>query len=222
MPLRHAIPLTVEGDLRFASHHDLMRVIERTASRANLPLRYTQGFNPRPKLSLVCPRPVGITTRDDLLVLSLDSPIEIDDLTARLNDCAPKGMRFARARKLEGSHSPRPLTARYELTVRSEMVPPLQERIAELLHMQRWDVERVVRSRRAKTTTAKTIDLRGLVADLNLTGGRLCMTLVPQGDRWARPAEVLQLVALDPRADLARMVRTEVEYEMEQAADNDQ
>jgi uncharacterized protein (DUF2344 family) len=42
----------VEGDLRFLSHHDCLRAMERLAARARLPVRYTQGFNPRIKMSI--------------------------------------------------------------------------------------------------------------------------------------------------------------------------
>ena len=38
------------GDLRLVSHHDLMRCLERMLRRANLPMAYSQGFNPRPKV----------------------------------------------------------------------------------------------------------------------------------------------------------------------------
>jgi len=48
-------------ELRYLSHLDLLRLFQRAMRRARLPLAYTLGFNPRPKLSLAAPLPVGVT-----------------------------------------------------------------------------------------------------------------------------------------------------------------
>ena len=103
MGQRWAVCLGVDGDLRFGSHHDMMRAIERLAVRAELPLAYTQGFNPRPKLSIVCPRPVGVVSRGDLLVMALTESIDADQLCHRLRQaCPPPGLDVVGARPLEG------------------------------------------------------------------------------------------------------------------------
>ncbi len=48
---------------------------------------------------------------------------------------------------------------------------------------------------------------------MRLDGNVLRWTLVPSGEVWARPAEVLELLGLDARGDLARLRRTAVQYE---------
>jgi radical SAM-linked protein len=88
------------GDLRFASHHDMMRVVERTLLRAKLPLKYSQGFSPRAIMSLAFPRPVGVATKSDLLVLSLESAILRQELIDITNHCCPKGLTFPDAIRL--------------------------------------------------------------------------------------------------------------------------
>ena len=79
-----SIRFAVEGDVRFLSHLDVLRAIERIAARAGLPLRYSRGFNPRPKFSVPHPRPVGVAARRDLLVLSLDRDLDPQVLQALL------------------------------------------------------------------------------------------------------------------------------------------
>ncbi len=217
MPQRWAIWLAIEGNLRFGSHHDLMRAMERTAERAGLVVEYSQGFNPRPRLSLVCPRSVGLATEDDLLVLSLDAPIEGDQLLAKLSEHAPEGIRFVRAEQLVGSRAPQPVRTRHELNLPPDKLSQLPQRLNELQTMPSWPVERQVSAGRRKSMRAKTIDLRPSVEEIYLEGKTLHVTLVRQDDMWARPGEVLRLVGLDDRVDLARMVRTKVEYEMETA-----
>jgi radical SAM-linked protein len=201
----------VEGDLRFLSHHDGIRVIERLASRAALPVHYSQGFNPRPLMSLVLPRPVGVASRQDLLVLTLEEPFEGPDLVDRLNSHAPKGMHFFDARPI-GAKAPQPIEAAYELPIQADTLRPVSMHINELQGRPSWPVQRHT-PRQGAQLTSRTIDLLPMVADLCLADGLLRIILRRHGDAWARPAEVLALIGLDPRVDLARLVRTEVKCE---------
>ena len=215
-PSRWAVSLAVNGDLRFLSHHDCMCVVERAATRADLPLRYSQGFNPRPLISFPCARPVGVATRDDMIVVSLDQPIEAEDLPAKLNEHAPHGMRFGKARALVAKGTPHPRSIDYRLDLRDTQVDAVGQKLAGLQREKSWPVERAVktkRQRRKGTTTTRIIDIKDLVTSLKLDGSELSMTLAPRGDVWARPGEVLRLLGLDGRADLARLVRVAVEYE---------
>jgi len=195
-----------------------MRAIERTAARAGVPLRYTQGFNPRPVLSLVAPRPTAVATDADLLVLETedrpDTP-QGDALLHRLNDCAPEGMRFRRIEGLPEKTSPRPARITYELPLREEQVEGASHRLAALGERPSWEVERPIHSKRRGRGRARTIDLKPMIARIDLLGEpgsrRLRWTAVPDGDLWPRPAEVLRLLGLDARVDLARVMRTSME-----------
>ena len=215
MPQRWGIWYAVTGDLRFLSHHDMMRTMERAATRAQLPLAYSQGFNPRPILSLVCPRPVGVATRDDLLAVSLDGTVQDREVLGRLNRHAPRGMEFFRAGTLEGRCTPRAARVVYELALSAPADRDVAGRLADLNQQEAWPIERRTRPRHRKRRsppTARSLDLKPLVAEIACGNRTLRWTLVPQGDRWARPGELLELLALDPRADLARVVRTGVQY----------
>ena len=193
----------------------MMRAIDRTARRARLPLSYSQGFNPRPRLSLVCPRPVGVAARDDLLVVSLEpGQLDRDELLRQLNGAAPDGLRFLRAEPLQTSRTPLPRTARYELALDDAAVRRVQERLDRLAVADRWTVQRRVFGDRRGGARPRQIDLRPLVEEVRVSEGRLRATLVRQGDLWARPGEVLALLGLDERRDLARVIRAQVEYEM--------
>jgi radical SAM-linked protein len=211
-----AIELSVQGDLRFLSHHDMMRAMERLVCRANLPLKYSQGFNPRPALSLAVPRPVGVASKADLLVLALEQDLQAPALLESINHASPPaGLRATRAFRLEKA-APRPKSARYELPLAPERLPAVRARLDELAAQASWPVERSSaskdRSGRDIPSTKTQIDLRQLIRDLRLDGDRLQITLTPRGDVWARPAEVLTLLGLDGRVDLAALVREEVDY----------
>ncbi len=212
--------MTIEGDLRFASHLDCVRAIERTAARARLPMRFSQGFNPHPVMSLTCPRPVGVATDDDLMTFALDEPCDGDDLARRMTDCAPAGMRFDRPVLLQSKRAPQPRRISYELALGDDDdCSALAARLAELQTAESWPVERVKPpAKRGRATRRRTIDLRSLVTEISLDNNVLRWTAEPEAQLWPRTDEVLGLLGLDPTGDSARVVRTAVEYDWPQPA----
>ncbi len=213
--------MAIDGDLRFLSHRDCMRAVQRIATRARLPLKYSQGFNPRPALSLVCPRPVGVATKDDLLLMSLEADVTEQVLVDELNRHAPCGMRFGPARALQGKDTPHPKSIDYSLELLPGQGDEVARKLTSLQQGESWPVERLVtgkRRARRRTTHTRIFDIKELVTSLQLVGQVLTMTLRTQGDLWPRPGEVLRLLGLDERVDLARVVRLAVEYEPGEAA----
>ena len=67
-----AFAFSVTGDLRFISHRDTIRVFQRALARASLPVRYSEGFNPHPRLSLPLPRPVGVASEAEIIIVEFD------------------------------------------------------------------------------------------------------------------------------------------------------
>jgi len=215
---RWCIRLGIEGDLRFCSHREILRALQWLASRANVRALYTQGFNPHPILALASPRPAGVASRDDLLVIRLDDSagvMEAADLLGRLNVHAPRGMRFFSAVELPGRRCPQPRRNHYELAVPPERIDSLRRRLEELAAAESWPFDRPVPARRrGRGQRIRHIDLRPLVAELALAANMLHIVLVPNGDLWARPGEVLALIGLGEGDHLAALVRTSVEYDL--------
>ena len=81
------------GSAVWMSHLDLMRLFQRAFKRANLPLKHTQGFNPRPSVSIALPLSVGIDSVCELLDFDLDGmTVPCDEITARLNKALVSGV----------------------------------------------------------------------------------------------------------------------------------
>ena len=87
----------------------------------------------------------------------------------------------------------------------------LTPRIDELQSQQTWPVQREKLNR--GRSRSKALDLREFVEKIELIDGTLKITAVRRGDAWARPGEVLELLGLDGRVDLARLRRVRIEYE---------
>ena len=89
------------GDLRFLGHLELVSVIKRMIRRAGLPVAYSKGFHPMPKLVFSPPLPVGIESDGELLDIDLETGsgtpgVRLDPASVleRLNSVAPEGIRF--------------------------------------------------------------------------------------------------------------------------------
>lgn len=86
--------------MRFVGHLDLMRVLERAFRRAHFPVAYSQGFNPRPRMSLAAALTLGATSEAELCQLDLArelAPEELDHALAALRAQLPAGLQLLQA-----------------------------------------------------------------------------------------------------------------------------
>ncbi len=81
------------GNAVWISHLDLMRVFQRAFKRAGLPLTHTQGYNPRPSVSIALPMSVGVHSRCELLDFDLEEAVSCDEIEKRLNAALISGVR---------------------------------------------------------------------------------------------------------------------------------
>lgn len=82
------------GNAIYISHLDLMRVFQRGFKRAGLSLTHTQGYSPRPSVSIALPLSVGVESHCELLDFTLDGePVSCEEIMARLNSALIEGVR---------------------------------------------------------------------------------------------------------------------------------
>ncbi len=83
------------GNAVYISHLDLMRLLQRGFKRAGLPLTHSQGFNPRPSVSIALPLSLGVESRCELLDFQLEgTPVPNREIRDRLNEALPEGVRI--------------------------------------------------------------------------------------------------------------------------------
>ena len=85
------------GRAVYISHLDLMRTMQRAFQRAGLSLKYSEGFNPHPQLSILLPLGVGCASRCELMDLRLREETELETLPERLSAALPEGIRALEA-----------------------------------------------------------------------------------------------------------------------------
>jgi len=232
--VRAAIEYVIDGDLRFLSHHDEIRVLMRSLVRAAWPLSYSEGFNPQPRMSLPLPRRVGTASHSQWAVVDLSFADRTHHGSGEASDPAlPCGVPMEHAQSLFESLSraappnvaikgvtaplppgtPHPLRACYEIDLDPADAAAAAPRVADVL-----DLGAIVVSRNTGPgKPVREIDVRPLLEKLVLDGTTLRMRLAYEGQRTARPIEILSALGL-PAADYEHRVRQlEILWDMELA-----
>ncbi|PKM83002.1 MAG: radical SAM protein [Firmicutes bacterium HGW-Firmicutes-14] len=82
-----------KGDpVRFLSHLDLMKAFERAIRRAQIPIAFSEGFNPHPRMNFASALAVGVTSEKEYLDIDLKNDMELKELAARLDKALPPGI----------------------------------------------------------------------------------------------------------------------------------
>lgn len=85
------------GNLQFISHLDLQRVMGRVLARSGVPIWFTQGFNPHPKLVFAMPLPIGVQSYCEYLDIRIDRRITLKEIEERINAQVTDELRVSRA-----------------------------------------------------------------------------------------------------------------------------
>lgn len=88
---------TKKEDLIYISHLDLMRLFQRAFRRAEIPVKYSEGFNPHPQFSLATALALGVSSDGEYMDVELDSNMEPEEFKQRLNMILPNGIKILKA-----------------------------------------------------------------------------------------------------------------------------
>lgn len=214
MPQRLRVTYRKTGAARYVAHLDLMRAWERAIRRAHLPLTYSQGFTPHPKLQLAAPLPVGTAAEREFIDVWLDDALPAPEVAERLGRQLPGGLGIVEVREVDErapSLQSDSTAARYEVRYASAEVDLAATRgaIEEFMTLETlpWVEERGERTR--------SFDLRQAVLDVGLraTGDEVAleMRLSLRDGGSARPSSVASALGL---AEVAPLLTTRVAIEL--------
>ena len=205
-PIRFRLTFRKMDGIRFTGTLDLQRSLERTIRRARLPLAYTQGFNPRPRLSLGAALPLGLTSDCELADLWLEEDRDHGGILEDLRLASPPGLEFLDLTVVpddEPSLQQQIVAAEYLAEIEPGLdLREVEDRVESLLLL-----ETVLRERRGKP-----YDLRPLVEALEVVSSEptrtaLHMRLTALEGATGRPDEVLLALELDPSVVRIRRTR---------------
>ncbi|NQT50669.1 DUF2344 domain-containing protein [bacterium] len=174
-----------EGQARFLSHHDLMRLVERALRRAALPVRMSEGYHPHPRLSIVLALPLGVAADDEALEVQFQPPVAPAHALTELQAQAPAGIAFTAADAL-----PAGVRARVESVVYEATVPP--EGPIEPAHIEEFLARDSMVIERSTPKATRSLDIRPAVDWVQLDGSTVRFQVRIGPGSTPRPLEVLQ------------------------------
>ncbi len=202
--MRLRITFAKTDEMRFTGHLDLHRTWERIFRRAGLPLAYSQGYHPQPRINLACALPLGFTSQAELVDVWLEENLPLDLVRDAIKGALPPGLSLIDVQEAE-LRAPSLQT----LVVASEYLVTLLDPVDRLDEK----LEEVVKSSTLpRDRRGKHYDLRPLILELARLSddenghGRLKMRLAAEEGATGRPEEVLN--ALDIAPESARVHRT--------------
>jgi len=215
--MRWMVWFSVEGDLRFLSHRNMMNLCQRAAARAGLPLAFSGGFNPRPKLSLILPRPVGVTSRCEVLTIKFDRVVHDTQWAERFDKQLPAGAKLLRAEPIPSRCHIWVKSVTYQLPLTHQQGQVVLERIARLKIQANLPATTKASEEHEETCNDEVSrDTENLIMDAQVKAG--CLTFTLAGNRHAGPAgpgRVLEALGFtDPSMVISRLVRTNIECEI--------
>ena len=194
---RVRIQFSKTGPMRFTGHLDLAQAWERLLRRARVPVVYSKGFNPQPRLNLAAALPLGITSECELIDIWLEAHVPAVDLLQRLTAAGPPGLTIHSVEEVAikaPSLQSQLEAAEYDIVL--EPLPELGGRVDALLAAVTLPRER----------RGKSYDLRPLVLSIWPEAQGIGMQLAARPGNTGRADEVLLALGLDALA--ARIHRT--------------
>lgn len=207
--MRIRITFAKLGALRYIGQLDLHKLWERAARRAELPLAYSQGFHPQPKINIAAALPLGFSSRCEVMDMRLEREFPLEGLREKLQQTLPTGIQVLDVESAE-EHAPalqtQVVAAEYEVTL-TELVAgsELKRKIDSVL-----ESESIIRERRGKT-----YDLRPLIETITpapspeVKGEKILMRLAAREGATGRPEEVLDVLGIafeETRIERTRLI----------------
>jgi radical SAM-linked protein len=202
---RLTITFRKAGSARHLSHLDLMATLEFAVRRARLPVALAEGFNPRPRMSLAAPLPLGHIGERELLEITLKEERAPDEVRAGLANRVAAGIEILSVEEAPGgtrSAASRVYSVEYRVRL-ADPVDDLAERIAALMARPTIDTEE------EHDGSLRRRDLRLFILKLHAGGEReLAATIRLGGDGTVRPEQILDLLSI--ATDGAQFIRERI------------
>ncbi len=162
------------GPLRFTSHRDFARAFERAIQRAGVPIAYSQGFTPHPKVSYASAAPTGAASEAEYLEIGLRAEVDPDDLVKALDAALSPGLDVLEAVPVRtGNLADRIDGSRWRIELPGVPVEAARHAVDAFLAATEVPVERLTKQ------GMRTLDARGAVVRIAVPEAPSEVTEVP-------------------------------------------
>jgi radical SAM family uncharacterized protein/radical SAM-linked protein len=178
------------GDARFLGHLEMLQLVFRVLHRAGLPVLFSQGYNPSPRVSFSPALPVGVESHVEFFDMDLGEPVSRPaDVAEKLNEQLPECITVSSVVPI-GKQPPKTLVISYVIILPDSVDrKDVETRIREFLAREQFVISRIRKKKK------RELDLRALVVRINQDGLQLSMDLVhPHNGAGTNPREILEKV----------------------------
>lgn len=198
LKVRYLIKFTKGSGVKFVSHLDIMRTIQRTFKRASLPVDYSKGFNPHMKLSIAQPLSVGMYSLGDYLDIEFKEEVDPVEIEKRFNESSTENIKLLKVVKIEepydkdGKKIPQAMAAidgaSYKIKIKYLNTEILNTELNNMLQLKDWNIMKKTKS------GEKEVNIKPMVKDLKFIVEDDCLKIEANlscGSRENLSAELL-------------------------------
>jgi len=190
---------TKSGKARFLSHRELLNLIEQAIRRSAIPIVFSEGFNPRPRISFPTALPLGISSDNEIMYFQLSEWMNQNEMMQKINKVLIEGVTVVNIEPLR-QDSIVSFSVKYKVT-------PLTDRALEdIIHLSpdkidTWMLQPAnIIKRDYLNKESKDINLKLYVHSIELKDNCLFMTVKITNEGTARPEEVLWSLGINGNA----------------------
>ena len=92
--VRYLIKYSKDSEIKFIAHLDLMRTLHKIVKRSDLPIEYSQGFNPHMAVSIAQPLSVGVYSKGEYMDVVLTEELDVEFIKNKMNENTPRGIKI--------------------------------------------------------------------------------------------------------------------------------
>ncbi|MFY9177839.1 MAG: TIGR03936 family radical SAM-associated protein [Caldicoprobacterales bacterium] len=165
--MRIVVKYTIGEKVKYISHLDFMRAVQRALRRAEIPVAYSKGFNPHPRLSFASALAVGTTSEGEYLDIVLEREMDPQILCYRMNEKLPEGIRFLKCVVVdEKAPSLMSLIKRGEYIIKISAPPFEQKDLSSLIKdfLEQREILMVKKTKKGN----RQIDIRSMIHNMDL------------------------------------------------------
>lgn len=199
-------------EIRFTSHLDLVRIFERAFRRSQLPVVFSQGFTPRPRISFGLPLTMGFISEAEYLDIQLvGAAPAANEFWAKLSQCLPRGLEITQIKSFD--YKPKSIMSilnRIDYQIQLLQTINLQEKTSKFRFAKKITIKR------KKNNTTQSIDIKPFVEEIlpvgKETNSVYIMTHLIEG-KTARMEEILkEILGFTPYQSATSLIKRTEAY----------
>lgn len=175
------------GDSKYFSHLDMMRMFQRAYRRAEIPVAYSQGFNPHPEFVIGMPLSVGVESECEFVDIKLEKPVV--DFVERMNMALPTNIRVMEAKEKKGKKNImaeiRAMVSSIEYeTLKQELTDETVEKMKRLFEGESFTIVKAAKTKKKRSRRGgnpdekqmKEVDIKDLLYFVSFNGETIYKT----------------------------------------------